>query len=714
MSTINVDVSSDKSPILEVGYQGENGVTVVNFDVSSWQELFGSGDVTLYIKRKGDVEPYFVELEVAENIATWIVSNVDTANKGKGTVQLNYIVDSVLKRTQIYNMKVNKSLVDSDEVPDPYDDWLEEIRQGVHIVQEFGESLQENVDNWLDQHPEATTTVQDGSITLTKLYPALAYKVDNPAVLNVASMVGGDLTSANIASAITSALEYSRYLFIPAGEYTFNITIMDDCVIIMDKECYIFTDSTLPCIYALGCSISIYGGNVCAGQDDASRVPVFGTYSSTPKGIIVLEECHECVISNVNTPYSKYSGVYYIKDCVNVTFENLKFENILFAGIRVLNYNENIVVRNCSFENIDMMMDGDNTAILDYCYAICTGATTLSANFTPPDNLLFENNYIYDSEDCAIDTHGATNVIIRNNTVLESVCSITAYNDNKRVKRPNGWKMRNILIENNYCASSKDNAPGRDYPHPFIFLGASNGMRVTDTGYADNPGDYYSYINLVVRNNYFDSPNSCENKGIIYLNNVTRDVVIENNFINCHEANRPTYFCRSINFSFKNNSVMNANTKRVLFEKSCGIVDMNIGARYDFANSTDLSYIKNGNGTVNMVRSPLIDFGDFTTISGAKVCTSTGRRVRSDYSTTSFSITVEDGITTVPNTLYVPFTALILNGTTSGGTVVTDKAAYISDVIDMSSFKLVDASWNAIADGTYTATIRQATVHSLA
>lgn len=38
--------------------------------------------------------------------------------------------------------------------------------------------IQESVDNWLDEHPEATTTVQDGSITKVKLDENLQGKID--------------------------------------------------------------------------------------------------------------------------------------------------------------------------------------------------------------------------------------------------------------------------------------------------------------------------------------------------------------------------------------------------------------------------------------------------------------------------------------------------------------------------------------------------------
>ena len=733
MNIIPVNVSDEKIQLLEIGYQGENEVTEVDFDVTSWKNEFGSGTAVLYIKRKGDGEPYYVnipiETEDTKEIAKWLVDDTDTAAKGRGSAQLRYYVSDVLKKTVVYPFKVAKSLMPNSPAVEPYDDWLENIEQyrsdseayavGTRFLvsvdeddvayhnnakfyaEQLGDAIQDDVYTWLVAHPEATTTVQDGAVTEAKLGTQLKYKVNRQAFINVASLVGGTLTSANIADAILDALDYSKYIYIPDGNYTFNLSLDSDCTILMDDECYIATDNQTPCIYADGCSVNIYGGNVCAGQDDASREPVFGSYSITPKGIIVFENCTNCHVSGVKTPYSKYSGVYYIKDCDQMVFENLALNNILFNGIRVLNHCSNVIVRNCSFTNIDMMLNGTLTANVDYCYAVSTGATELSATFTPPDNILFENNYVYDSEDCGLDTHGATNVTIRNNTVLECVCSITAYNDNARVTRPTGWRMANILIENNYCVSSKDNTPGRSYPHPFIFLGASNNHKDTDSGYESNPGNYYSYTNCVVRNNYFKSPNSCENGGVIYLNKTTRDVIVENNYVDCCNANKPIQFVRSINFALKNNTFVNAsgNTQKILFAGSCGIIENNVGGFFDYSSSY-VSYVKGGRGDISSLRSQLVAFGDFTYMSNQlHAVTSIGRSLRSDETAFTFSITVADGIATCTETKVVPQTALVLDGT---------DAVYVVDVIDMTHFSLLTTSYQTVPDGSYTAAVRTA------
>ena len=567
----------------------------------------------------------------------------------------------------------------------------------------FTGDVDESVQNWLDEHPEATTTVQDnslttvkyrdGSVTESKISPALI----KANFINVASMVENyALNSGNIAQAILDALEVGKNLYIPSGNYTFNVSITTDCIIVLDTECYIATNNSTPCIYASGCSIKLIGGNIYAGANDDTRAPVYGGTDSS-KSIISFEDCFDCVISNIKTPHSKYGSVYQIKDCERVLFENLSLNNYLLSGIRIIDHCVDVIVRNCSFVNIDRMTGHD------YCYAVSTGSLSLDNTFIPPDGLIYENNYVYDSEDCALDTHGATNVIIRNNTIKETVNAITAYNDNRRVKRPNNWKMRDILVENNYCESTRDNESGRDYPHPYIFLGAINNNTDQDPGYEDNYGDYYSYCNCIVQNNYIKSPNSYA-EGLITLSSVSRNVIIRNNVIDCCGVGRPASFRRSINFEFKNNSILNQSNLPILFVASCGEIANNTNARFDYVASNP-SRIKGLIGDVLQYKSPLLELGDLVVVSDVLyICTSYGVRLRSGVTMSSFSVTITDGVAEVDNNIYLPSMSLLLNNTT---------AAYVLDVIDMRRMILVNLSGQLIPDGAYTATVRAATVNAL-
>lgn len=127
MSTISVDVSSSKIPVLQVGYQGENEVTEVLFNISSWIEEYGEGTAQIRVKRpqNSEDESYLISLPISGGVAIWTVTSLDTANKGNGKVQLNYLVGTAIKDSVIYPYKVGKSIIGADSPVDPFDSWIE-------------------------------------------------------------------------------------------------------------------------------------------------------------------------------------------------------------------------------------------------------------------------------------------------------------------------------------------------------------------------------------------------------------------------------------------------------------------------------------------------------------------------------------------------------------------------------------------------------------
>ena len=160
MSRISVDVSSARIPVLQVGYQGENEVTDVLFDISSWIAEFGEGVAQLRVKRPGnsEEESYVLSLTITDGIAVWTVSETDTFNKVNGKVQLSYLVGNIVKKAVVYPYKVGKSIVGADNPVDPFDSWIERSKAWAtgktldgNDVPETDETYQNNAKYYAEQ-----------------------------------------------------------------------------------------------------------------------------------------------------------------------------------------------------------------------------------------------------------------------------------------------------------------------------------------------------------------------------------------------------------------------------------------------------------------------------------------------------------------------------------------------------------------------------------
>jgi len=117
-----------QSPI-SIGHKAEKGVEAIEFDLTAWVETYGSGTLTVIMRRWGDAIPYPIALEIDENNkATWVLSDTDTARAGMAYAQLSYIVgDEVVKKSDIYTFRVTDSLTGEGEPPEAYESWLEHL-----------------------------------------------------------------------------------------------------------------------------------------------------------------------------------------------------------------------------------------------------------------------------------------------------------------------------------------------------------------------------------------------------------------------------------------------------------------------------------------------------------------------------------------------------------------------------------------------------------
>ena len=114
---------------IPIGHRSEKGVQAIEFDVTAWVGAYGSGTLTVVMKRWGDEVPYPIALEIDENNkATWTFSDTDTAKPGMAYAQLSYVVgDTIVKKSDVYTLYVMDSLTGEGEPPEAYESWLEQL-----------------------------------------------------------------------------------------------------------------------------------------------------------------------------------------------------------------------------------------------------------------------------------------------------------------------------------------------------------------------------------------------------------------------------------------------------------------------------------------------------------------------------------------------------------------------------------------------------------
>ena len=116
IKTINANSVYDRP--LRIGYEGENIVTAVTFNLQMWIDEFGTGTAVLLVQRKGDVNAYPVPLTIEDGSVTWEITSTDCAKKGRGAIQIVYTAGEKVKKSPIFTIVCSASIEGTDTAPD--------------------------------------------------------------------------------------------------------------------------------------------------------------------------------------------------------------------------------------------------------------------------------------------------------------------------------------------------------------------------------------------------------------------------------------------------------------------------------------------------------------------------------------------------------------------------------------------------------------------
>ena len=119
-------VNADNSKLILLGYEAENIVTKVLFNVKDTIELYGDGgDFTLAVTNKNYPDGYPVPVSRNGDYIEWTVELAQLV-VGLGTCQWTYSLGEQVKKSGKYSIKVTDSIGGSETPPASYTPWLEQ------------------------------------------------------------------------------------------------------------------------------------------------------------------------------------------------------------------------------------------------------------------------------------------------------------------------------------------------------------------------------------------------------------------------------------------------------------------------------------------------------------------------------------------------------------------------------------------------------------
>lgn len=248
----------------------------------------------------------------------------------------------------------------------------------------FPAEVKTYVDKWLDEHPEATSTVQDGSLNIEKLSDTLKQMVTNNYITPQMFGVKGDGVTDDTA-AFQSALDAGLRLFVPDGTYNITGALTSSNSVIFDKDAYInFTPSetyqealtiagdkvllaeNIPVSFetdartmtvATDMLTQLHAGDFVYLIND-EQISVMARETDTKRDILQILSIGDGFITFTSRPVYTYTKatIYKMNMLDNVQVDGVKINCVKFSayssGVMVRNA-KNAVIQNCHLRGFD-------------------------------------------------------------------------------------------------------------------------------------------------------------------------------------------------------------------------------------------------------------------------------------------------------------------------------------------------------------------------
>lgn len=442
------------------------------------------------------------------------------------------------------------------------------------------------VSDWLDAHPEATTTVQDESLSYKKLIPGtLGYitpemfgavgdgVTDDTNAVQTAVALGGNIFVEN-KYLITDIIYYNRPINV-FGNGEFKVT--------SGKPLFFASSgATVDGIHFNG--FSVIGDGSTYTEISGSKYAIFSSYVG----------CHLKNMSFRNIKFKDVSFCIYLNAGSTGSIENVVVENCLFEdifgtssgtgnGVAIANWRSgdgNIRIINNTFDNCGrhsiycshargVVIDG-NTVINHGVIGGSTIPKNAAINIARSEDIIVTNNFVSKCLNDALEvtTDTASGMIHCENILIKGNCfsdgaqyraSVVVGTDDPDT---NGY-IKDVIVSDNMFI-----APDNVNPAAMLLINSGENVRVSGNTFDMSRGSfgYSRAINLYARgtnypsNNYFvdsniiiNNPQLANSRGIEVDSTVTTgtlSVVILNNFIQAGQKIYNTTTVTNTNYKY--------------------------------------------------------------------------------------------------------------------------------------------------------------------
>lgn len=175
MNTLNIMLSNLSGKVIPLGYEGENLYTRVRINCIEVFSEYPNATVSMVVSPPvGDMYPALVEKSGV--MVVWNITDSVLSSSGQGQAQITFTEDEVIRKSVVFGISINSSLVAEGEAPSPIQDWIDnaeatakeiaeeaaaDVIEGYAQLVEDVADMKETVDDLAEVVPNLETDVAD-------------------------------------------------------------------------------------------------------------------------------------------------------------------------------------------------------------------------------------------------------------------------------------------------------------------------------------------------------------------------------------------------------------------------------------------------------------------------------------------------------------------------------------------------------------------------